>query len=455
MSSSTRSFDDLLVRRAVTPLPKGKQQLDAVFAGAADQTIDKRGKAVVVRRGEGGSVEDQANAAVAAGAKLLVVVNDEAGKLEPWTDSIYAPNPPPITIATLTHAEGEQLIGQLQGGKRQSLTITSNPTTEYQYDLSKYADHVPADPSYRAGPGDLARLDVSFRNFRPGWGLENRYDVWNIDWESSMNTWGMPVQADRTDWVMAGTPYQARAEISREVQQTEPEYKTYRAGSRTDVHWFGPIQRPRLSKALSPARQNDGLTVVSPGWSDGGGDHIGTAFGNFDLTQKVSVYQGSTLMASYDSDQLIAWGLQPSSLPYRIVAENTRGTFPNPYSTATRTEWSFNSAATTEVTPVSLIQLDYQIDTDKAGRAGRHDELTISPKWSVEATAKGLRTPSLELSYDDGKTWQRASLRRGSEGWTTRLDAPRSAAFVTLRAHAEDGNGAGIDQHITRAFGLK
>lgn len=69
---------------------------------------------------------------------------------------------------------------------------------------------------------------------------------------------------------------------------------------------------------------------------------------------------------------MIAWGLQPSSLPYRIVAENTRGTFPNPYSTATRTEWTFNSAATTEVTPVSLIQLDYQVDTDKAGRAGRH-----------------------------------------------------------------------------------
>jgi hypothetical protein len=102
-----------------------------------------------------------------------------------------------------------------------------------------------------------------------------------------------------------------------------------------------------------------------------------------------------------------------------------------------------------------LINVDYAIDVDVAGRAGRHDDLTISPSWSVSSTADGLRKPSLDISYDDGKTWQQAALRSTAKGWTTRLDGPRAGGFVSLRTHVEDGKGAGIDQTITRAFGLK
>ncbi|MEV8371789.1 S8 family serine peptidase [Kribbella sp. NPDC056861] len=450
VSSSTRTFDDTLVRRGATPLAKGKHVLDAVLADAKDQ----QGKAVVVRNNDGGSVEEQAAAAAAAGAKLLVVVNDGPGKLVAWGDSIYLPpNPPPVTIATLTQDEGEQLIGQLQQG-RASLTVTSNPTLDYTYDLSKFWDHFPADPSVRVRTGELARLNVSYRNFRQGGGIENRFDIWNGDWESAMNTTGMPLIAERADYVMAGVPYQAQAQILRETQQAEPEYTAYQAGSRTEIEWFGPIQRPRLSKALSPVRHNDQLAVVAPGWSDGGGNHVGTAFSNFDVTQKTSLFQGSTLVAEDDRDQLTVTGLKPESLPYRLVVDNTRGTWPSPYSTVTRTEWSFTSESTVDQ-PVDLIQVDYAITVDSTGRAGRHDDLSISPKWAVSSTAAGLRTPLLDVSYDDGKTWQRATLRSTAAGWSTRLDGPRSAAFVSLRVHAEDGQGAGVDQTITRAFGLK
>ncbi|GAA1567548.1 S8 family serine peptidase [Kribbella sancticallisti] len=456
LSSSAGTYPDLLVRRAETPLAKGKQHVEAVFVdsdgAAASSTVDKRGKAVVVRRGE--SVEDQAAAAAAAGAKLLIVVNDGTGKLTPWVDSIWAPNPPPITIATLTRDEGEKLIGQLQRGSR-TLTVDSNPTLDYQYDVSRFWDQVPADPSYKPGSRDLARLDISYRHFRPGQGIENRYDVWNVDWESAMNTTGMSVQGDRTEWITAGAPYQALAEISREIQQIESVRTTYRAGSRTPVTWFGPIQRPRLTKDLSPMRLNDGLSIVAPSWSDSGGSHIGTAFGNWDITQKVSLYQGSTLVSSADRDQLAVTGLKAEQLPYRIVVDNTRGTYPHPYSTATRTEWSFTSGASADVAPVSLIQLDYVVGTDAAGRTGRRSDLTIAPKWSVDGSASGIRTPSVELSYDDGKTWHPASLKKHGDGWSTRLAAPDSATAVTLRTRAEDAAGNTVDQQITRAFGLK
>ncbi|MEV6286881.1 S8 family serine peptidase [Kribbella sp. NPDC051770] len=429
------SYGDLLVRQGAQPLPRGRQHLEAVLG---DRAGSQRGKAVVVRNN--GSIEQQAAAAAAAGAKLLVVVNDGPGRLTPWSDSIYLPSPPPLTVATLTHEEGEQLIAQLTRGRR-TLTVTSNPTLDYLYDLSRFWDHVPGVPAYRPSGHDLARIDVAFRNFRAGRGLENRYDVWNTDWESAMNTTGMAVQGDRVDWVTAGVPYQAKAEISREVQQTETGWRSYRGGSRSELSWFGPVQRPRLAKGLSPVRAEGSLAAVSPGWGDGG-DHIGTAFGNWDITQQLSLYQGSTLVAQEARDQLTATGLKPERLPYKLVAENTRGTYPNPYSTATRTEWGFTSASTDTV--LSLIQLDYTVS--------RH-ELTVTPRWSETNSTAGIRKPTLEISYD-GKTWRAASLRQDHSGWTTHLNAPKGAKSVSLRTKAESGQFT-IDQRIDNAFGLK
>lgn len=62
---------------------------------------------------------------------------------------------------------------------------------------------------------------------------------------------------------------------------------------------------------------------------------------------------------------------------------------------------------------------------------------------------------SLDVSYDDGVTWRSAELRHSATGWHTRLDAPRTARFVTLRAGAVDTRGNSVRQNITRAFGLK
>ena len=451
------SYDDVRVRRAATPLPKGRQDLEAVYAGdgsaAAARGVDRRGKAVVVRRSDAVSLQDQAAAASEAGAKLLVVVNDGVGKLDPWVDSIWAPAPPPLTIATLTRDEGERLITALQQGRQHTLTADSNPVTAYQYDLSHFADHVPADPTYRPGPGALARLDVAYRNFRPGDGVENRYDVWNGDWESSMNSWGMPVAGTRTDWVTAGVQYQASAQILREIQQVEPGWTSYRTGSRTPIQWFGPIQRPWLAKGYSPVRTGDQLTAVSPGW--GTGPVIGTAQGNWDLTQQLSLYQGDQLVKQEQRDQLTATGLSPDRLPYRLVAENTRGAYPNPFSTSTRTEWGFTSTASDEAISESLIQLHYAVDVDADGRAGRTAELGVMPRWSETSSALGIRRPTVDVSYDDGKTWRHAEVRRTAASWSIRLDAPRTAQFVTLRTRADDGAGRTVDQEIVRAFGLR
>ncbi|MHA5054862.1 S8 family peptidase [Streptomyces sp. SD15] len=463
VTSGDRPFDDLVVHRSATPLSQGRHRLDAVFAGdgaaAAYASGNARGKAVVVRRNGTVPVEEQAAAAAAAGAELLLVVHDGAGRLDPWSDSPWgAPNPPPLTVASLTQDEGEQLIAGLRKS-RTRLDVTSSPTTDYVYELvHDYKGAVPADLTYRAAQRELARVEVSFRNFRAGRALDYREDIARSG-PSALNPSIAPALGERTDYVTAGEQWSGRAQIPSEQQQYAPAV-TYRAGTTSSVRWFGPVQRPRLGNGDAPVRQDDTLYVFIPAWGDSGNDHLGATYGNFGVRNILKLYQGDTLVKETSRYQfaMTVPGLGAGPLPYRLVSENDRDTWSGPYSTSTRTEWGFTSraGAAGELAQMPLIQLDYAVDTDVAGKTGRHADLTLTASHlSASTGTAAIRTVGLEVSYDDGATWHTARLQHSGNSWRTSLDAPRAARFVTLRATARDAGGNSVDQRITRAFGLK
>ncbi|AWS48570.1 serine protease [Streptosporangium sp. 'caverna'] len=466
VSTATRAFDDLMVHRGATPLPKGRHTLETVFAGDGDaagyRSQTARAKAVVVRNSTTVTREQQVAAAVAAGAKLLLVVNDGTGRIEPWNDLVWGPlDLAPLTVASLSRDEGEELIAQIQSGRRTRLDVTSNPTTEYVYDLVHYfKGAVPADPTYRPGQKELARVNVSFRNYQQAKAVEARNDYWRWGWTTAMNQGGSvtPALGNRTDWVTAGIQWHEEAGIAREVGQRSAAPVTYRAGTTTDVHWFGPIHRPRSEDETSPLRLDDTIHVVLPSWGDSGAGHIGDTSLNGMVSNTLKLYQGDSLLGERPFDQLAVPGLRPERLPYRLVSENSRGDWTNPYSTTTRTEWGFTSGAgkTGEMARLPLIQLDYAVDTDMSGKARRHTGLTVIPSH-LESGPKSdtIRAVTLDVSYDDGTTWRRVRLDRGGHGWRADLDAPGKASSVTLRTTAGDLQGNTVTQTITRAFGLR
>jgi len=174
----------------------------------------------------------------------------------------------------------------------------------------------------------------------------------------------------------------------------------------------------------------------------------------------VELYQGGKLVSSADRNTplLVAGPLAVERLPYRLVSLNNRDAWAGPYSTSTRTEWSFVSGDVAPGTVYSppLIQLDYAVDTDVDGRARRSFDLTVAASTLPSATGAGaIRTAGLEVSYDDGATWERVTLRHRAGRWSAHLNAPRNAKFVTLHTTARDTGGNDVDQRITRAFGLR
>ncbi|MEU4096348.1 S8 family serine peptidase [Streptomyces sp. NPDC026673] len=460
VSTGKSEFTDILRQQDVTPLAKGTYKLPLVFAGQGSSadfaSIDARGKAVVVRHGDEVGDSDQAANAMAAGAKLMLVVENGYGR--PMRS--YAPmgqGRVALDVGLLGAEEGEKLIRQVRDGGA-GITVDSEPASPYVYDLAHvWHNEIPSKMAVKGDSGNLARIDVTFASPKPdGDGSEFRFE-WldGVDW-SSGNNMPEPANGKRTDWVST-TGVRWHQEAFVDYLGFEEGAKTaYRAGSRQSEEWFKPIQRPFLNDTffhnLPPSRNGNLLYVDIPAW--GSRNHVGW---NQDpaVTQQQTLYQGATQLGQGNFTNV--WGDAPSrgKLPYKLVVTGERDVTYTPYSSRTRTEWDFTSAEPTDgVTVVlPLVQLDYRIATDAAGRAGRHDTLSVTAAHLPGASLAGkVGAVEVELSYDDGRTWRKATC--GSDG-RLRLDAPGKASFVSLRAGAKDSAGNAVKQTVIRAFGLR
>ncbi|MCO8270322.1 S8 family serine peptidase [Actinoplanes sp. TRM 88003] len=431
---TVHGHDNVLVQRSEPPLAKGRHTLTV-------GTQPRRGQALVVR--DNGDIAGQAAAAARAGVKLLLVVNTGTGRLHPWPDEVlFGPDQPaPVTVVTLGADEGEALLRR--PGR---ITITSNPTTDYLYDVvHHWTGAVPADPTFRSGPADLARVNVAFQHHRPGKALEFRADAWHGFVVG--NQVPATAQGTRTDWVTAGATWYDDAFLPSEMGQHRLEPFTPRAGRTSDETWFGPILRPRQGPGHLPVRYLDGLYLPVPGWGGAGRGYAGETGGsNFAVSNRAELYRGDELLNWGNAEFLPVTGLPAGREPYRVVLDNNRAAWTGPYSTRTHTEWTFTSAASGDenAVVVPMIQLDYVVALDRAGRAARDARLTVTASQLPGVTAK-VGKAEVEVSYDDGRTWQRGSTLR----------APRSASFVSLRVSARDNAGNTVKQELTRAFGLR
>ncbi|MFJ3288621.1 S8 family serine peptidase [Streptomyces sp. NPDC086669] len=457
LASGSRVFDEIMTRRGVTPLPAGTHRLKAVYGGGGSAgelaAAGVRGRAVVVRRSDDLTPLEQASAAAEAGARLVVIVHDGVGRLLPTPDGVVDPGPAPLSMATLDADQGAGLLAAVRRGG-ETLTVTSNPTTDYLYDVVRHwSGGVPADPTWRERRHDLVPVDVSFRNYRPGSAYEFRSDE-----QGFSGVWvplPAPAQGRRTDWLSADIPWQDYAGIFGEMSQRLQEFTTYRRGTTGQVSWFGPVQRPRMGPLGSmPVRYGDTMWLPVPGWGDSGSGHIGDSHGNLGVKNLMTLYQGDRELDQGNIEKLLPSGLAPQRLPYRLVVDNDRGKWASPYSRHTLTEWNFTSQETGAETTLPLIQLDYGVRTDPAGRADRNGHLTVTASHLSGVTGT-VKKPSVELSYDDGATWRRAALDRHGDGWRTTLRAPKRATFVTVRVAARDDDGNSVSQTLVRAFGLR
>ncbi|MFB7548485.1 S8 family serine peptidase [Streptomyces sp. NPDC056154] len=446
-----------------------------VFAGngaVADYDgLNVKGKAVVIRRSDAVAPADRLANAVAAGAEALFVVNDGDGVLM----ESYTPygTTGAIPVASVQRLAGENLIKAVQAGRK--LTIAQHKFARYVYDLVDRHDGAVPDRSLEFAPSvrQLAKVENTFYGHKDMLGGGYRYDIPDygpgIGFEEYEKFPGT-----RDEWVTplpgASFWYENHSILdaagSGGAQEMRSGELDYTAGRTYPAQWFAPITRPRLGTGYwGPFRSvyNDIQFNFTP-WTDSGAGHSGAMPEDEYDTTTTAFYQGDTLIKKVKGRAGFAWDVSPEKLPYRFVLDSTRDGDMWKTSTRTHTEWNFVSGAMDENGPyqadIPMLQLDYKVDTDLAGDvgAGKWTEIGLTSgtqEW-LEGAVRAAKA-SLSVSYDDGKTWEAVQLRKDAAGsWTARFKTPKAgSSFVSLKAHAEAADGLGVDQEITRAFGLK
>ncbi|GII92448.1 hypothetical protein Ssi02_26790 [Sinosporangium siamense] len=70
------------------------------------------------------------------------------------------------------------------------------------------------------------------------------------------------------------------------------------------------------------------------------------------------------------------------------------------------------------------------------------------------AARSGVRSLTLEVSTDDGATWQPLPVKRRGATWTAQVTNPGSPGAVSLRGTAVDRAGNKVVQTVIRAYGI-
>ena len=152
------------------------------------------------------------------------------------------------------------------------------------------------------------------------------------------------------------------------------------------------------------------------------------------------------------------FGVPDAEGEYRLEVSGTRPSFAE-VSTEVSATWTFKSShdpdnAFTPL-PVMAVRFGPQLDENNAARAGQAFLLPVSVQRQAVAAAANVRDLDVEVSYDDGATWQQAFLVKVGSGWLAQLLHPGDAAFVSLRAAATDSAGNSVQQTILRAYRLE
>ncbi|CAL9659505.1 S8 family serine peptidase [Streptomyces sp. enrichment culture] len=462
-------------------LAEGGSTLTAAAAGdAADPDLAHvRGKVAVLTNRDGIDERPAIGRAAAAGARAVVLVHWEDNAWTRWTPDGERMALPTIRVGATT---GDDLLDRV-ARRTTKLRFTGTARSPYLYDVMQVAEQrIPQHVRHDVSAANSAVVRTTYAdNGGTGWASEQRFG-----WRPYQSTaWlqytrYVPTGFERTEYVSAGdttwqhlvhhrTTYDVDLPLALGMRDTP---RSYRAGTRADETWQGAVVRPSIpAGTMTPTvRSGDVLRLRVPEftdsqaghWSrllppDGGG--IGTSAESSDSAGAVLYRDGVRVAELADAWQDVE--VPATVADYRLDLTTRRVADDWRYGTATDTSWSFRSGTAPDApVALNLLQLDYEVPVGVDNAAAAHGKygflVTVRAQDGLPAP-RGVRT-SVETSYDDGRTWQRAQVReRGHNAFQADVARPSAAhgdTAVSIRVTATDSAGASVRQTVTRAFGV-
>ncbi|MGW6510231.1 S8 family peptidase, partial [Streptomyces niveus] len=456
------------------------ERLTAVDAGdaKAPEFGKVRGKLAVLTDKDGANERDLVAKAAAAGARgvMLVHSSDIA-----WTR--WRPDGERLALPTVRIGEstGAELLKRID---RRSTTVRFGGTARspYYYDVMQVSSQgIPRRVVHTVSERNSAIVRSTYAdNGGSPWASEQRFarrPYQDFTW--NQYTRHVATGLERTEYVSAGdTDWRHLVHYETTFDMDVPLVvglgdtpRTYRPGERVTESWQGAVVRPSIPRGTQTpsVREGNVLSLRIPEFTDStaghrsrllvGGGGIGSS-GTADTgeqgdTAAAVLYRDGKKTAEADN----AWTdftVPSGAADYRLDLTTSRRSPEWAYGTATDTSWSFRSGAAGGATTLPLLQLDYDVPVDAHNAVGRGRSHTVGLAVRAQDALPRPRgvTVKVEASYDDGKSWERATVKsRGSDGFSARIDRPdrlRGDAYVTLRVTAEDSSGSRVRQTVER-----
>jgi subtilisin family serine protease len=147
--------------------------------------------------------------------------------------------------------------------------------------------------------------------------------------------------------------------------------------------------------------------------------------------------------------------LPPEEAKYTLRTEAARD---SRLSTKVSGEWTFGSAHVPGENPKDLpmlaVRFAPKLDENNAAPAGKF-EFPVYVQRADSGDPVRTSEPKVEISYDDGATWQSVSLRADGSDWIASVEHPAGAQFASLRTSVSDSDGNAASYSIVRAYALK
>jgi hypothetical protein len=238
------------------------------------------------------------------------------------------------------------------------------------------------------------------------------------------------------------------------VLQVAP--KVYKRGHTTKERWnvgvYGPAWPDVSAGYYFAARLGDETRLELLMATDQGAGRAGFATG-----------EGSTTLLK--DGEVIADDPYPGGGGYILDPERANYTLRSTLnrtgarlSTVISGEWTFASGHIDGDDPAHLpllaVRFMPNLDDHNATPAGRKFSFPVVVERNGGPVGK-VSTPAVEVSYDDGKTWQPAKVKRDHGQWQATVSHPKGAQFVSLRASTADQDGNSTKETIIRAYALK
>ncbi|KUN65697.1 hypothetical protein AQJ46_27000 [Streptomyces canus] len=257
-------------------------------------------------------------------------------------------------------------------------------------------------------------------------------------------------KADDTMWE---TRYNQYAPDGTFQTQFLTDYETYKPGKRYTTEWQKAVPGPRFSRTTTVARDGNRLSFNVPMAGDQAGH---TGYSAYD-TSRVAFYHGDQKLVELDYPWTDAAGTVPAAeATYRLEYSAERSAAGGGFGLGTSISgsWTFRSGEVSGgETPLGLSAFDFAPVVDQNNTGG----LPVVPMRLVRqpgAAASAVRSVSVEVSYDDGKSWRKARLAKtGRDAWVMPLPGrPVSGGYVSLRASAEFADGGAVEYRVIRGY---